>query len=183
MGDALGAAGSIVGIVAFGLKLATTLQTYVETVADAEQTLQDIAFEVSTTASALKQLQDLIEADALATQENRLPVLNANGKREIESLGRKCETVYQAIVHLLVKSNGADVEGHLAKSTSIADLEALKTKTLFGKLKWPWVEKKIKKHQGELRWLKMSLLLHIQIAQLAQTGSTKMSVTINSFLS
>ncbi|KAK7942735.1 uncharacterized protein PG986_011848 [Apiospora aurea] len=122
-------------------KLATTLQTYVEAVADAEQTLQVIALEVSTTASALRQLQDLVEADALATQESRTPVLNANGTREIESLGRKCKTVYQAIVHLLVKSNGSDVEDHPTSYTSIADLETLKTKTRFGKLKWPWVKK------------------------------------------
>jgi hypothetical protein len=55
MAEALGAAGSIVGIVALGLQLATTLQTYVEAVIEVGERLRDIALDINSTASALKQ--------------------------------------------------------------------------------------------------------------------------------
>ncbi|KAI1843880.1 hypothetical protein JX265_003776 [Neoarthrinium moseri] len=62
MAEVVGLAGSIVGIVFFGIQFATVLETYVEAIAESDQRLRDIAFGVGATASALKQLHAILEA-------------------------------------------------------------------------------------------------------------------------
>jgi hypothetical protein len=63
----------IVGIVGFRLQLATTLQTHIEAVLEAAEMLRDITFEVASTASALKQLQDITDDDKRDVNEQNIP--------------------------------------------------------------------------------------------------------------
>ena len=89
--EALGAAGSIVGIVAFGLQLATTLQTYVEAATEAGKRLRDIAFDINSPASALKQLQNIIDADQVdSTLRKSSKDFKDEGLKEIEFIAMQC---------------------------------------------------------------------------------------------
>jgi hypothetical protein len=173
MADPLGAASSIVGIVGFGLQLATTLQTFMELTAEAQEALHDIVFDVNATASALKQLQDIISADkATAEQHDKPPVFKDAGLREIQALAIKCEKIYKTIIVLIHKASDSDKakrkdDGGGGGELAI-DPTALKPMTLLRKLRWPWLAPRVGRCQEQLRWLKMSLLLNLQLANLAQ---------------
>lgn len=169
MADPLGAAGSIVGIAAFGLKFATTLQTYVEAVADAHQSLKDIASDVSATASALEQLHEIINASSDA---NGKPIANDSGLQQVVQLASQCKQVYTAIIGLIAKAAGLLKDANGDVSLDTLDLDSLKVTSLTRRLKWPFKELRIKKHQQELRWLKISLLLHLRVMELAKSKMT-----------
>ena len=114
MAEALGAASSIVGIIGFGLQLATTLQTYVEAVIEAEETLRDIAFDINSTASALKQLQEIIDADKADTgMQNNPKVFKDEGRKEIEVLAVQCGKLYTTIVVLVTKAGTLGGKGKI----------------------------------------------------------------------
>ncbi|KAI1414577.1 hypothetical protein F5Y13DRAFT_197574 [Hypoxylon sp. FL1857] len=164
MADPLGAAGSIVGIAAFGLKFATTLQTYIEAVADARESLRDITFDVSATASALEQLHEFTKTD-----ENGKAIANDAGVQEVSRLASQCKKVYTAIIDLIAKAVGVPRDDNGEVSLDALDLNRLNVTSLIQKLKWPFKEPRIKKHQEELRWLKISLLFQLRLMELAKT--------------
>lgn len=167
MAEALAAAASIAGIVGFGLQLATTLLTYVESVMEAEERLRDVAFDVNSTASALKQLQEIIDTDGVATNTDQTPrVFKDEGLKEIEVMAVECEKVYTSIVVFVSKAGTGGGKGKVS-STSV-DVRALKAFSLSRNLKWPWLEPRIKRCQDKLRWLKMNLLFNLQLASLAR---------------
>ena len=169
MADVLG---TVVGVVGFGLQLATTLQTYMELTFEAEDALRDIVFEVNATASALKQLQTIVDADkALPDAQSASRVFKDGGLREVEALDIKCETVYKVVVRLIQKASSSDDDaGQATASSKHAALDpwSLKPMNVFRKLRWPWLVPRINRCQGQLRWLKISLLVTLQLANLAQ---------------
>ncbi|KAJ3459757.1 hypothetical protein MRS44_015830 [Fusarium solani] len=152
------AAGLAVGVVDLGLQLATTLQTYVEGVAGAEDRLRELSFDVASTASTLKQLEDMLNAD------------KAVGRHDIYSLSRRCEKVYQGIVRVIVGASAPpSTKGKaIARNVGLSDLTATRLAHFGWNMKWPWVEPRVKACQEELRWLKMDLLLHLQVATVAR---------------
>ncbi|OTB06137.1 hypothetical protein M426DRAFT_118791 [Hypoxylon sp. CI-4A] len=164
MADPLGAAGSIIGIASFGLKFATTLQTYIEAVADARESLRDVAFDVSATASALDQLHEFIKSD-----HDGKAVANESGVQQVTRLASQCKKVYTALINLLAKAAGVSKDDNGEVSLDALDLDGSSATSLIQKLKWPFKEPRIKKHQEELRWLKISLLFHLRLMELAKT--------------
>lgn len=166
MAESVRAAGSIVGIVAFGMQLATTMHTYMETVDEADQKLRDIVFDMNTTASALKQLDVIIEKDR--ANKAGLTVLKEDGIKEIEHLASKCRQIYDNIITLLRKASGDNEEPERSSSSQLAFNPALlKALNMRQKLKWPWLVPRIGRCHDELRWLKISLLLTLQTVNLA----------------
>ncbi|KAK4164691.1 hypothetical protein QBC43DRAFT_317341 [Cladorrhinum sp. PSN259] len=169
MADPIGLAGSIIGIVAFGLKLGTTLQTWLELASEAEDWMRDIIFDVNTTASVLRQLQEIIDDDRLAAkQQNRPMILKAEGLDRIQGLAKQCDKTYKAIIVLVYKASSQKSE----KKTTVPDpidlsLISLRSLTLLNKLRWPWLEPKARRCREDLRWLKVSLLLQLQIVNLS----------------
>ncbi|KAI1135726.1 hypothetical protein F5Y05DRAFT_416068 [Hypoxylon sp. FL0543] len=176
MADPLGAAGSIVGIAAFGLQFATTLQTYIEAVADARESLRDIAFDVSATASALEQLHEFTKIN-----EDGKAIANDAGVQQVVRLANQCKQVYTAIIDLLAKAAGVPRDGNGELSLDALDLDGLNATTLMQKLIWPFKEPRIKKHQEELRWLKISLLFHLRLMELAKTKMMAPTRSLNSW--
>ncbi|KAI0833023.1 hypothetical protein F5Y06DRAFT_184522 [Hypoxylon sp. FL0890] len=176
MADPLGAAGSIIGIAAFGLKFATTLQTYIEAVADARESLRDIAFDVSATASALEQLNEFINID-----ENGKAIANDSGVQQALRLAAQCKQVYTAIIDLIAKAAGVSRDGNGEESLDALDLDSLNATSLMQRLKWPFKEPRIKKHQEELRWLKISLLFHLRLMELAKTKMMSPARSLNAW--
>ncbi|KAJ4324573.1 hypothetical protein N0V84_003852 [Fusarium piperis] len=170
------AASLAVGVVALGLQLATTLQTYVEGVAGAEDRLRELSFDVASTASTLKQLMDMLDADKVVAENRQgphsVPIFTDQGRRDIYSLSRRCEKVYQGILLVIVGASAPPS----AKGKAIASNIGLSGLTVtrlaqFGRdLKWPLVEPRVKACQEELRWLKMDLLLHLQVATIARVA-------------
>lgn len=170
MAEAVGTASSIVGIVSFGLKLATTLQTYVELVREAKEELQYIVFDVNATSAALRQLQAIVDSDEDSDASAR--VFKEDGVREIEILAAKCDRVYKNII-LLIQSASNSEAGKGDKTTKdgdvTIDISSLKTLTFMGRLKWPWLRPRITRCHEQLKWLKISLLFTLQMANLAQS--------------
>ena len=96
MAEALGAAGSIVGIVAFGLQFVTKIQMYIDTVENAENSFRNIALDISATASALDQINRFIEEDRataekgeVATAKSGLPLAKQELSREDKARMRR----------------------------------------------------------------------------------------------
>ncbi|KAI8946998.1 hypothetical protein F4801DRAFT_30682 [Xylaria longipes] len=182
MADIVGTVGSIVGIVDVGLKLAMTLHTYVEAVAEAKEQLGEVASDVDATAGALKQLHTILESDKAAVEASKNSSSSSSTKgnyptpastrvvlkeaehQNIETLAVRCEEVYVAITVLVNKAAGLQagdgVPGHNA--LAIAGL------SLRRRLKWPWLRPRIARCQETLQGLKITLMLHLSIANLAQ---------------
>ncbi|KAM5350385.1 hypothetical protein ACJ41O_006890 [Fusarium nematophilum] len=97
MAEAIGVAGTIVGLAAFGFKLASALQGYVETSLEARDQLGEIAFDVSSTASILLQLEEFLGKDRDASA----PLLQERGRQAIERLAAQCRKIFQGISTLL----------------------------------------------------------------------------------
>ncbi|UPL00438.1 hypothetical protein LCI18_011372 [Fusarium solani-melongenae] len=172
------AAGLAVGVVALGLQLATTLQTYAEGVAGAEDRLRELSFDVASTASTLKQLRDMLDADNAVVEKTSpgqsadpVTIFTDQGRRDIYSLSRRCEKVYQGILRVIVGASAppSATGKSIARNVGLSDLTATRLIQFSRDLKWPWVEPRVKACQEELRWLKVDLLLHLQVATVART--------------
>jgi len=87
------AAGLAVGVVSLGLDLATRLQAYIEGVQGAGDHLRDVAGDVSATASIVRQLADLLEADK-ATAALPLPKQHQSDTRSVQSSQESDSTVF-----------------------------------------------------------------------------------------
>jgi hypothetical protein len=115
---ALGAASSIVGIVGFGLQVATTLQTYAEATFEADDRIRDIANDISATASALQRLQ------AVIVRDDKLPqgrLFSVEGLKVVNKIASQCDAVFTRIVELLNKAGKPG--GQLSSSERAKDLK------------------------------------------------------------
>lgn len=167
--EALGAAGSILGIVGFGLQIATTLQTYVEGTREADDRIRDIANDINATASTLQRLQAAISHDEkLPSGSDGGRIFNVEGLKSVNKIAAQCDAVFKRIVQLLNKAgNARTFGGELANSERRGDL---KLSTL-DSLRWPWLEPKISRCRQELERLLIKLLLMLQISILVSQQS------------
>ncbi|UNI21266.1 hypothetical protein JDV02_007271 [Purpureocillium takamizusanense] len=184
-------AGTIVGAVSFGLQLATALQTFTVLAIEADDALRDIVFEVNATAAALGQLQTIVDADRAIPDDDdddaaaRSRVLNDSGRHQVQTLALRCEKVYGVIVRLVLKASGSGssstgnnneggdggdgnptLSGGRARA-ALLDVSTLKPMNVLRRLRWPWLIPRINRCQEQLRWLKISLLVTLQVANLA----------------
>jgi hypothetical protein len=180
MAEAIGTASAIVGIVSFGLELASALQTFISAVQEAEERLTAIAQEIGATAAALQQLQTLIDRDKAEETENRRVFKDA-GLDEIVSLAGKCHKVYETIAELLGKAAGTEAKnganddkddgtnGISFESSTSNRMQNVTVRviSLGRRMRWPWLEPRITRCHEQLRWLKMSLLFDLQVHHLA----------------
>lgn len=167
MAEALGAAASIAGIVGFGLKLATTIQTYIGSALEAEESLRDIAFEISSTASALSQLQEVLEAENATRDVHQGPRLfKDEGLKQIEIRIVQCDKAFKSIVGFTLKAGAGG--GKEKQLTNTLDVRTFAASSLTENLKWPWLEPRIKRCHERLRWLNMNLLFYLQVVSLAR---------------
>ncbi|KAH6867721.1 hypothetical protein B0T10DRAFT_502154 [Thelonectria olida] len=168
MAEAIGVAGSIVGIVAFGLQLGVTLQTYVEAAAEASDRLREIAFEINSTAAVLSQLQDVINKDG----NGHVPLFKMDGVLDIKRLSDRCKRIYSVIIILLNEATEGSENRKTKREVSADGVDNLSVKLnklgFRRKLAWPWLAPRIKRCQQQLRQVKLDLFLHIQLVNLAQ---------------
>ena len=154
----------IMKTVSFGLELATNLQTYVEANEFPPHEIRDVSFDISSTASILKQLQEVI--GTVDTPQTNLQVLKDEGRDEIEALAMKCEKVYDTIVTLVTKAGTAEWWGKMPANSEAARMMIVSS--LRSCTKWGWLGPRIKRCNMQLRWLKLNLLLHLQLANLSR---------------
>lgn len=177
------AAASVVGIVSFGLGLAKSLQAFLDSVAEAKETIAVIVVEINLTTSTLEQLQDLIDQDkAASTGQHHAAVIKDAGLKAIDSCALECQRIYVQIIILIEKAsmyNGEDGRNSAWPQTPAADdpngpavrlAVFSKNVTKLGrKMRWPWLEPRIKRCQEHLERLKLSLSLRLQVFQLAES--------------
>jgi hypothetical protein len=171
------AAASVIGIVSFGLGLAKSLQAFVDSVIEAEETIILIVAEVNATASTLNRLQEFIDQDKAASEEqHQATVLNDTGLKEIGACALQCQRIYVQIIVLIEKASMQDGEGRSRdvppQAPAAGDPKAAavrlevfsKNVTKLGrKMRWPWLEPRIKRCQEHLGRLKISLMLSLQV--------------------
>lgn len=177
------AAASVIGVVSFGLGLAKSLQAFIDSVIEAEETMTLILAEVNATASTLKRLQDFIEQDKAASEkEHRATVFNDTGVKEIDACALQCQKIYVQIIILIEKASmqagedEAQDTGPRAPvpddlSTPVVRLAAFnKNVTKLGrKMRWPWLEPRIKRCQEHLARFKFNLMISLQVFLIAES--------------
>lgn len=181
--EAAEATATIAGIVSFGLGLAKSLQALIDSVIEAEETITLVVAEVNATASTLKHLQDFIDQDKAASEEEpRATVFNSTSIKEIRACALQCQKIYVQIIVLIEKASmqaGDDESKETGTKPPVADelnkqavrLEALsKNVTKLGrKMRWPWLEPRIKRCQEHLVRLKVSLMFSLQVFLIAES--------------
>lgn len=179
--EAAGATASIVGIVSFGLGLEKSLQAFIDSVIEAEETMVLIVADVNSTASTLKDLQDFIDHDEAASKErNRATVFNETSIKEISACALQCQKIYDQIIVLIEKARtqvredesreaGPQTPAADDVNTPAARLAAFSENvTKVGrKVRWPWLEPRIKRCQEHLGRLKATLTLRLLVASIA----------------
>lgn len=157
---------SIAEVVGFGTHLATTLQTYANAFSETSSYLQDIVSSINSTASALSQLQKIIDADT-AVEHHQSPekVLKDEGCEHIMVLAAQCRKIYRLICEIIIMAEC----GWGAKLPSNNwEMPLFDISSISHRLEDPWLEPWIKRCREELEWLEISLLLILQLTTLAQ---------------
>ncbi|KAF4635982.1 hypothetical protein G7Y89_g2112 [Cudoniella acicularis] len=161
--------GSIGGIVEFGHQLSNQLQIYMEGLDDAEDLFRNITFEINATASALRQLQSLVDTDfSNQITNSTTPILfKPEGITEIADLARKVGKVYTTIVTVVFKA-GPHGEQESKLPVDVRNALTLSMGVIALGLKECWLEPRIERCQEQLKWLRMNALLMIQLGNLAK---------------
>lgn len=164
---------SIVEVIDFGLQLATLLQSFVEVCRKAKHGLLEVVSDVNSTVSALKQLQDFLDADDKAQNVLEKQVFTSEGRREIKTMTAQCARLYTTLVVLLRKA-GSSTEKGKGKGKEKVTFSSVGSKMLNVSnlnpdiMNWDWLEQRIHRCQEQLGWLKISLLLMLRLASLAR---------------
>lgn len=157
---------SIAGIVNAGFQLATALQTYTEATQEAKDRLFDLVADVNSTALTLKQLQDVLLADQDRDSFETRAILTTEGREEVTTLISQCDKLYTTVIVLLTKAGATGRKGKVTFAS--IESKSIKFSHIVRDPKWRWLHPRIKRCQEQLRWLKTSLLLNLQLANLAR---------------
>jgi len=163
---------SIVEVIDFGLQLATILQSYIETSRDAKDGLLEVVSDVNSTASTLKQLQDLLKADDTTQNVLEKQVFTTEGRQAIKTMTTQCRRLQTTLVVLLSKAGptSGKGKGKGKRKTTFSSVgnKMLQVSSLTRDLNWDWLEQRIGRCQEQFNWLKIRLLLTLQLASLAR---------------
>jgi hypothetical protein len=160
---------SITAVVSVGLHLATTLQTYITAFHEAGEDFGDIVLNITSTASALTQLQRIIDSDkAVETDQSPGKVFKNEGREHIMALAAQCRKVYNAIPVLVILAGHSKRRWKAKLPLDYQEMPPFEISSISHNLQWPWLEPWIKRCQEQLEWLEINLLLILQLAALAQ---------------
>lgn len=147
----IGLVASIVGIVAAGAKLTSSLYAFYGTVSDADDSIRAIATDVSLTTSVLQELSRNIEEDA------KFHIRSDNATRTAERAVEECSIVFKNINATLQKALKPK-EGDTIPSE--AQHIIVKTKH---RLRWAFLQPKMELLRSNLDRLKATLMLMLQV--------------------
>ncbi|KDN67381.1 hypothetical protein CSUB01_07936 [Colletotrichum sublineola] len=158
------------GIANLGCQLATKLVAYEIGTSDSDYEIHSLVEDILATATALGELREFLVADACAP----LPVYKRAGREAIEDLAVRCGKVYTIIIRSVYRASLAAkvVEGVDFEALGPQDLKPARLIAVKANLKWDMVSDTIENCDLQLRWLKSSLLLHLQVANIAHLQTT-----------
>jgi hypothetical protein len=93
-------------------------------------------------------------------------VFKDEGLEEIETVAAQCGKVYATITILVTKAGTSASKGKTA--ASFGDMPVLRASNLVRTLRMPWLEPRLKRMEEQIRWLKMKVLLNLQLGALAK---------------
>lgn len=179
--EAIGAASAILAIATAGVQCSVKLVTFAGQVKTSPEHITKVAEDVSLNASILQQLGELAEAsvekehpasDGNNTTDNNVSpvadikttiskqsIFNTAGLETVIKLAKKCEGIFQSLDQSLGKASK-----HLYATSRISDKVKLSRTEMF---KWPFLLPGIDTMRTELRDVKGTLLLMLQVAMLA----------------
>lgn len=163
--------------VAVGAQVATSLQICLEVSWAARRSLKEITPTVSATAAVLGQLQDVLYPNQ--GNDGHPRIFKEEGLIEVNCLAKKCHLLFKIIIALVQASAGdinngkeSDVNPDTPSIREKAIDPALGSSTLMAnmasKIDDDWLEPRIERCCVELHYLRMTVLLHLQIAKLAK---------------
>ncbi|EFQ28234.1 uncharacterized protein GLRG_03378 [Colletotrichum graminicola M1.001] len=158
------------GIANLGSQLATKLVAYEIGTSRSDYSIHRLVEDIFATTTALGELREFLAADASAA----LPVYKRAGREAIEDLATRCGKVYTTIIRIIYRASLAAkvVEGVDFEALSPQDLKPSRLIAIQANIKWGSVSDAFDDCRDQLRWLKPSLLLHLQVANIAHLQTT-----------
>ncbi|PLB46527.1 hypothetical protein P170DRAFT_477408 [Aspergillus steynii IBT 23096] len=175
--EAIAAASAILGIATAGVQCSIKLVTFASQVKSAEEEVTHIAEEVSLNASILQQLAELAK-DGLENEQapgngthgdldihdakndqSRRGIFNAAGLATVMNLAEKCKDIFDHLNESIQKAS--------AQTSSDSEAPGQVKLTRFTMLKWPFLKPEMEALQAQLRDVKGTLMLMLQVAMLA----------------
>lgn len=181
--EAIGAASSILAIATAGVQCSIKLMIFAGHVKIAPEQISMAAEDVSLSASILQQLGELtkenVEYESQASDDNdnnttnnnvksvhntntmvaKQSIFNATGLETVMNLSKKCEEIFESLNQSLHKASK-----QLHEKSRISGKIKLSRAEMF---KWPFLVPEIDTMRNELRNVKGTLMLMLQVAMLA----------------
>lgn len=151
----IGAIAAIVQVADVGVRLSTTLFTFVETVANADRVVTAISKDVSLTCAVLRELANILEKDNGPQQYSTTAVDSA------VAVVNECSDAFKETEKLLIEK--------FPKLSLRCKNKASRTTLALERIKWPYLQPNIYLLQSNLDRLKSSLLVILNVISLART--------------
>lgn len=145
---------SIIQIADVGLRLSLKLYTISETIARADKTIVSISKDVSLTASVLRELGHHLEKD----QEAK--ICSENAVKTAEQIVQECLKVFHEIDGILEK--------HTTQTTPEGKSTHRWAETVAGRMKWPFLQRKVQLLISNLDRLKATMMLMLSVIAYAK---------------
>ncbi len=155
----LGIIASVIQIADTGFRLSMKFYTFGEVVASADRSVIFISKDVSHTAVVLKELGQILDRDKGST------ILSENAVQTADSVVKECAEVFQMMESILVEK--------LPNLRTPGGEKVSKAVVLLQKLRWPYLQPKLRLLQGNLDRLKSTILLMLNVITYARQVNKK----------
>jgi len=158
------------GIANLGCQLATKLVAYAIGTSELFSEISFLIEDIFATATALGELREFLATDAGAASS----VYKRAGREAIQDLATRCGKVYTTIIRTIYRASLAAkvVEGVDFEALGPQDLKPSRLIAVKANMKWEMISDTVDDCRDQLRWLKPSLLLHLQVANIAHLQTT-----------
>lgn len=150
MAELVGLAASIVQLGGAGTELSKALYNFVSSAARADTEIKDLAGDVKLTCRALDRVGDTLRTEARSSGS----MLKREAIDEAEEIKLRCESIFTEISEIFERR-------------WIRDKDGKRILSILGKVAWPLKEQKVELLRRRLESLKLSLLLLLNVLQLA----------------
>jgi len=155
----LGIIASVIQIADTGFRLSMKLYTFGEVVASADRSVIFISKDVSHTSVVLKELGQILDRDKGST------ILSENAVQTAESVVKECSEVFQMMESILVEK--------MPNLRETGGEKVSKALVLLQKLRWPYLQPKLRLLQGNLDRLKSTIPLMLNVITYARQVKKK----------
>ncbi|KAI0549191.1 hypothetical protein F4679DRAFT_276368 [Xylaria curta] len=182
---ALGAAGSVVGIIGFGLQLSQILYNYLSQVWSAQERLEAVVDEIELTTSALQEIYVFLQLEVANIGHGQpLHLFSGNSLEKIRAIANRCLVIFWRVEATISGNLTAELDDRLLEKLldfdnklkyytpgSTIQIESELTLDPLGlrdRFRWPSRASKLDKYCKQLQRYQDSLVLLLQIVSLGQ---------------